>query len=31
MDLSDANFKLIADYLLSSLSPDANVRRPGKC
>lgn len=30
MELTDDNFKQIAQYLLNTLNPDPNVRRPGK-
>lgn len=29
MDINDNNFKIIMDYLQSTLSPDPNIRRPG--
>jgi hypothetical protein len=30
MDVNEQSFQLIADYLNHTLSPDPNVRRPGK-
>jgi hypothetical protein len=30
MDLNEQSFQLIADFLNQTLSPDPNVRRPGK-
>lgn len=30
MDLNEDNFKLMAQYLLQTLSPNPDVRRPGK-
>lgn len=30
MELNEDNFKLMAQYLQQTLSPDPNVRRPGK-
>lgn len=31
MELTEDNYKLMAQYLQQTLSPDPNVRRPGKC
>lgn len=30
MEINEENFKLLAQYLQQTLSPDPNVRRPGK-
>lgn len=30
MEINEQSFKLLADYLEKTLSPDPNVRRPGK-
>lgn len=31
MEINEENFKTLAQYLQQTLSPDQNVRRPGKC
>lgn len=31
MEQNEENFKLLAQYLQHTLSPDASIRRPGKC
>lgn len=30
MEINEENFKTLAQYLQQTLSPDPNVRRPGK-
>lgn len=30
MEINESNFKILAQYLQQTLSPDPNVRRPGK-
>lgn len=30
MDITENNFRIMSEYLSNTLSPDVNVRRPGK-
>lgn len=30
MEITEGNFKILAQYLQQTLSPDAEIRRPGK-
>lgn len=30
MDITENNFRILSEYLDNTLSPDPNVRRPGK-
>lgn len=30
MDITENNFRILSEYLGNTLSPDPNVRRPGK-
>lgn len=31
MEISDENLNTLSQYLQQTLSPDVNIRRPGKC